>query len=65
MATTAQWKTSLQVARFKEHGLWAIEEDSYYTEGMFLHYENTVQTFVRLLDEKSGQVLAQRYFAYW
>ena len=45
-----------KVARFKEHGLWAIEEDAYYTQGQFLYYENTVRTFVRLLEQKSGRV---------
>jgi hypothetical protein len=45
-----------KVARFKEHGLWAIEDDAYYTEGKYLYYENTVETYIRLLETKAGQV---------
>ena len=53
------------MARFKEHGLWAIEDDAYYTEGMYLHYENTVQAFVRQLDVKAGQVRAHSTACCW
>lgn len=53
-----------KVARFKEHGLWAIERDDYYTKGNFLLYDNTVQTFIRAAEDKAGQVrpvLAQSF----
>jgi hypothetical protein len=45
-----------KVARFKEHNLWAIEHDSYYTSGQFLYYENTVQAFIAKLEQVAGQV---------
>jgi hypothetical protein len=45
-----------KVARFKEHNLWAIESDAYYSHGSFLLYENTVRTFVSLLETKAGHV---------
>ena len=45
-----------KVARFKEHGLWAIEPDEYYTRGAFLAYENTVQLFIRKAEERAGKV---------
>ena len=45
-----------KVARFKEHNLWAIEDDSYYTEGSFLFYENTVKDFISKLEQSTSQV---------
>lgn len=45
-----------KVARFKEHGLWALEEDAYYERGNYLAYENTVQTFIRLVEAGAGRV---------
>ena len=45
-----------KVVRFKEHSLWALEDDAYYTKGSFLHYENTVQAFIHMLELKAGQV---------
>jgi hypothetical protein len=48
-----------KVARFKEHNLWALEEDSYYTDGNYIAYENTVRSFIRLLQARAGQVGCQ------
>jgi hypothetical protein len=48
-----------KVARFKEHNLWAIEDDAYYSSGNFLFYENTVRTFIRMAQAKAGRVCAR------
>lgn len=45
-----------KVARFKEHGLWAIEDEEYYERGNFLFYENTVRPFVAMLEAKARRV---------
>ena len=44
-----------KVARFREHNLWALEPRSYYEEGSYLQYDNTVEAFVRLAEAKAGQ----------
>eukprot|EP00892_Ulva_mutabilis_P003418 jgi/Ulvmu1/1448/UM011_0178.1 len=50
-----------KVVRFKEHGLWAIEDDAYYNEGSFLLYENTVQAFISGLEAKAKRGIPDLY----
>lgn len=45
-----------KVTRFREHNLWAVEGDDYYTRGAFLVYDNTVQAFITGLQAKAHRV---------
>lgn len=39
-----------KVSRFREHGLWFVEPEDYYTTGNFLSYSNNVGDFITVME---------------